>query len=102
LWFIEKKATVRHSDRTASELARVSPVASVEGRLVRASDSAWHVPGTDRTFTRWHNASDVKLRNAHRAIVARSKVLDHLLNEAHPPVDLISGGPSAPDTAPAG
>jgi hypothetical protein len=28
--------------------------------------------------------SDVKLRNAHLAIVDRSKVLDYLLNEAHP------------------
>jgi Domain of unknown function (DUF6883) len=32
----------------------------------------------------WHNASDVKLRNAHLAVVDRGKVLDYLLNEAHP------------------
>jgi hypothetical protein len=32
----------------------------------------------------WHNASDVKLRNAHLAVIDRSKVLDYLLNEAHP------------------
>ena len=32
----------------------------------------------------WHNASDVKLRNAHLAAIDRSKVLDYLLNEAHP------------------
>ena len=32
----------------------------------------------------WHNASDVKLRNAHLATVDRSKVVDYLLNEAHP------------------
>jgi hypothetical protein len=32
----------------------------------------------------WQNARDVKLHNAHLAIVDRSKVLDYLLNEAHP------------------
>jgi len=32
----------------------------------------------------WQNARDVKLPNAHLAIVDRSKVLDYLLNEAHP------------------
>ena len=32
----------------------------------------------------WHNAGDVKLRNAHLAVVDRAKVLDYLLNEAHP------------------
>jgi hypothetical protein len=32
----------------------------------------------------WHNAPDVKLRNAHLAVVDRGKVLDYLLNEAHP------------------
>jgi hypothetical protein len=32
----------------------------------------------------WHNASDVKLRNAHLAVIDRSKVLDYLLNETHP------------------
>jgi hypothetical protein len=32
----------------------------------------------------WQNARNVKLRNAHLAIVDRSKVLDYLLNEAHP------------------
>lgn len=32
----------------------------------------------------WHNASDVKLRNAHLAVIDRCKVLDYLLNEAHP------------------
>ena len=32
----------------------------------------------------WHNASDVKLRNAHLAVVDHGKVLDYLLNEAHP------------------
>ena len=36
------------------------------------------------SHTAWHNASDVKLRNAHLAVVDRSKVLDYLLNEAHP------------------
>jgi hypothetical protein len=28
--------------------------------------------------------SDVKLRNAHLAVIDRTKVLDYLLNEAHP------------------
>ena len=32
----------------------------------------------------WHNASDVKLRNAHLAAIDRNKALDYLLNEAHP------------------
>jgi hypothetical protein len=32
----------------------------------------------------WQNASDVKLRNAHLAVIDGSKVLDYLLNEAHP------------------
>ena len=32
----------------------------------------------------WHNALDVKLRNAHLAVVDRGKVFDYLLNEAHP------------------
>ena len=32
----------------------------------------------------WQNASDVKLRNADLAVVDRAKVLDYLLNEAHP------------------
>jgi hypothetical protein len=32
----------------------------------------------------WHNASDVKLRNAQLAAIDRSKVVDYLLNEAHP------------------
>jgi len=32
----------------------------------------------------WHNASNVKLRNAHLAVVDRGKVLDYLLNETHP------------------
>lgn len=31
----------------------------------------------------WHNASDVKLRDAHLAVIDRSKVVDYLLNEAH-------------------
>jgi len=31
-----------------------------------------------------HNASDVKLRNGHLAVIDRSKVVDYLLNEAHP------------------
>jgi len=32
----------------------------------------------------WHNAGDVTLRNAPLAVVDRSKVVDYLLNEAHP------------------
>lgn len=32
----------------------------------------------------WHNARDVTLRNASLAAVDRSKVVDYLLNEAHP------------------
>jgi Domain of unknown function (DUF6883) len=32
----------------------------------------------------WHNAADVKLRNAHLAVVDRAKVVDYLLNQAHP------------------
>jgi hypothetical protein len=32
----------------------------------------------------WHNAGGVKLRNAHLAVVDRAKLLDYLLNEAHP------------------
>jgi len=31
-----------------------------------------------------HNADDVKLRNAHVAVIDRDKVLDYRLNEAHP------------------
>lgn len=31
-----------------------------------------------------HNAGDVKLRNGHLATVDHSKVVDYLLNEAHP------------------
>lgn len=34
--------------------------------------------------TTWHNTGDVKLRNAHLAVIDRGKVLDYLLNEAHP------------------
>lgn len=32
----------------------------------------------------WHNSGNVKFRNAHLAVVDRGKVLDYLLNEAHP------------------
>lgn len=32
----------------------------------------------------WHNADGVTLRNAHLAIVDRRKVVDYLLNHAHP------------------
>jgi hypothetical protein len=32
----------------------------------------------------WHNAAEVKLRDAHLAVVERGKVLDYLLNDAHP------------------
>lgn len=32
----------------------------------------------------WHNASAMKLRDGHLALIDRSKVLDYLLNEAHP------------------
>jgi hypothetical protein len=32
----------------------------------------------------WHNARAVKLRNAHLAVVDRGKILDYLLNDAHP------------------
>ena len=67
----------------------------------RNSPRAWHVrcgacldaserlrstqSGTpDLRGAPWHNASHVKLRNAHLAVIDRSKVLDYLLNEAHP------------------
>jgi hypothetical protein len=45
-------------------------------RVTRRAASARSAP--------WHNASAVTLRNAHLAVVDRSKVLDYLLNEAHP------------------
>jgi len=32
----------------------------------------------------WQNASDVKLPNADLVVVDRAKVVDYLLNEAHP------------------
>ncbi len=32
----------------------------------------------------WHNADDVKLRNAHLAVVERHKVREYLLNGSHP------------------
>jgi hypothetical protein len=41
-------------------------------------------PTTCVSAAAWQNARNVKLRNAHLAIVDSSKVLDYLLNEAHP------------------
>jgi hypothetical protein len=45
---------------------------------------AWHLSDRRPSDAAWHNASDVKLRYAHLAIVDRGKVVDYLLNEAHP------------------
>ena len=42
------------------------------------------LPRRSNLLDPWENARDVKLRNAHLAIVDRSKVFDYLLNEAHP------------------
>lgn len=32
----------------------------------------------------WQNIADVKLRNAHLAVVERQKLVDYLLNASHP------------------
>jgi hypothetical protein len=42
------------------------------------------VGGHRRERAAWHNASYVRLHNAHLAVIDRSKVVDYLLNEAHP------------------
>lgn len=43
-----------------------------------------HLSERSRNASLCHNASDVKLRTAHLATVDRSKIVDYLLNEAHP------------------
>jgi hypothetical protein len=43
-----------------------------------------HLSERSRSASLCHNASDVKLRNAHLSTVDRSKIVDYLLNEAHP------------------
>jgi len=69
-------------------LARVK--ASLLSSALRGLDArrplpiAWHLSDRRPSDAAWHNASDVKLRNAHLATVDRSKVVDYLLNEAHP------------------
>jgi hypothetical protein len=54
--------------------------------LTRAMRSRFvgHLSERRASDATWHNANDVTLRNAHLAVVDRGKVVDCLLNEAHP------------------
>jgi hypothetical protein len=67
-------------------------------------------PTTCVSAAAWQNARNVKLRNAHLAIVDSSRVLDYLLNEAHPDnggkarffgsLGYFAGGSRPPDAGP--
>ena len=79
----------RRSDaHFAGGLARVK--ASLLASALRGLDPrqarpiAWRLSERRTNAAAWHNASDVKLRNAHLATVDRNKIVDYLLNEAHP------------------
>ena len=56
----------------------------VSGPILRAGTCGMHLSEGRSGHATWHNARAVKLRNAHLAVVDRGKILDYLLNDAHP------------------
>jgi hypothetical protein len=64
-----------------------APLAALgaDAALTRAARSLQlAITGAPASEPTCHNAAGVKLRNAHLAVVDRGKVVEYLLNEAHP------------------